>query len=151
LPDRPAQFFTVNQTTHLASPLPLLLLCGTSLTVRPVREAEAEEGYDSNGNRNAKGQNGNPGSKLAILTLDHWIVFQCDVVVAADIVVLRKRLESAFWNAIKRSGSQNAGGKNILAKLTPVEKDAVEILGPVLQSAHTQSATAKSIGPGVRQ
>ena len=75
-------------------------------------------------------------------------VFQCDADVAADIVVLRKRLDSAFWHAIanpgakktdKNSNPNNNGGRNILAKLNAAEKDAVEQLGRILQSAHAKS------------
>jgi hypothetical protein len=100
-------FFTMSQTTHLVSPLPLLLLCGTSLTVRPVGE----------------------DSTTAILEVDGWIVFKCDAETAANIVVLRKRLDSAFWHAL----SNPADG---LTNLTDVERDAVDIVGVVLQSAH---------------
>jgi Helicase associated domain (HA2)/Oligonucleotide/oligosaccharide-binding (OB)-fold len=129
-----AQFFTVNQTTHLASPLPLLLLCGTALHVRPCRTSEPGEGKDH--------------PRKSILTLDDWIVFQCDTDVAANVVVLRKRLEKAFWQAIanpkavKVGKNSNSGGRNLLSKLTSSEKDAVEILGPLLQSAHVSSEVA---------
>lgn len=107
-------FFTMNQTTHLASPLPLLLLCGTSLSVRPQLVPE--------------------GCKTSILDVDNWIMFQCDEDTASRIVILRKRLESAFWHAI----SNPAAG---LSNLTAAERDAVEILGTVLQSAHKSAPT----------
>jgi Oligonucleotide/oligosaccharide-binding (OB)-fold/Helicase associated domain (HA2) len=100
-----ARIFTANQTTHLASPLPLLLLCGTSLSVRP--------------------QLGDSAS--SILSLDDWIVFKCDRDTAARIVVLRKRLEAAFWHAVSNPSRD---------MLTGAERDAVEIMGTVLQSAH---------------
>lgn len=73
-----ARIFTANQTTRLASPLPLLLLCGTLLSVHPLQ-----------------GDDGN-----AILKLDDWIVFRCDAETAARIVVLRKRLDGSFWHAL---------------------------------------------------
>lgn len=101
-----ARMFTMSQTTHLASPLPLLLLCGTSLTVHPDAEND----------------------KFAILNLDDWIIFQCDAQAAARLVVLRKRLESAFRTAI----SQPSSG---LQSLNATERDAVETLGFVLKSA----------------
>lgn len=82
-----------------------------------------------------------------------YSVFQCDADVAANLVVLRKRLDSAFWHAIANPGAKksnnannNGGGRNILAKLTPAEKDAVEQLGRILQSAH-----AKSVSPAGRR
>lgn len=102
------KMFNANQTTRLPSPLPLLLLCGTSLTVRPHPDNHAE----------------------AILSLDDWIVFKCDAETAARIVVLRKRLESAFWNTVSNPSRP---------MLTDAEQDAVEIMGTVLQSAHIVS------------
>jgi hypothetical protein len=101
-----AHFFTLSQTTHLASPLPLLLLCGTSLSVHP----------DSN------------DDKLSILNLDDWIIFKCHAEVASRLVVLRKRLESAFWNAISQPSSA-------FENMNETERDAVETLGFVLTSA----------------
>jgi hypothetical protein len=121
-------FFTMSQTTHLASPLPLLLLCGTSLSVRPL----------SNNNKNADDNNANANANdnsknFAILNVDDWIIFKCEAHVAAQLVLLRKRLDSAFWHALADPG---AGVKN----LTATERDAVEILGTVLQSAHKSTA-----------
>lgn len=107
---RGTRIFTMEQTTHLASPLPLLLLCGTSLSVMPENEENA------------------------ILNVDDWIVFRCKAETAAHIVILRKRLESAFWNFI----SNPAAGLN---NLEPVERDAVEIVGKVFQSAHRSAPT----------
>jgi uncharacterized protein (UPF0147 family) len=104
----PQATFTANQTTRLLSPLPLLLLCGSSLSVRPNPENSAE----------------------GILTLDDWIVFKCDADTAARIVVLRKRLESAFWNTVSNPSRDT---------LTEVEQDAVETLGALLQSAQILS------------
>lgn len=106
---------TATQTTHLASPLPLLLLCGTSLSVHP----KAEE------------------KKTAILNLDGWITFECDADTAAHIVILRRRLESAFWNFIS---DPSAG----LSNLTDIERDAVEILGTIIQSAHQMAPERRS-------
>lgn len=143
-----AQFFTVNQTAHLSSPLPLLLLCGTSLSVRPVKLPPPPEDSHPMTNK-PRGRNNNKDRKqnvkvaqeMALLNLDEWIVFQCDADIAANIVILRKRLDSAFWDAIK---NPKACGNNMLKNLTKTERDAVEIVGAVLQSAHHQSQKAKS-------
>jgi hypothetical protein len=113
-------FFTMSQTTHLASPLPLLLLCGTSLTVRPLPD-------------NDESEHDNSKSKFAILNVGDWIIFKCETEVAAQLVILRKRLDAAFWHALSDPG---AGVKN----LTATERDAVEILGTVLTSAHKSTA-----------
>lgn len=100
-----AKVFTANQTTRLSSPLPLLLLCGTSLSVRPMPDNPSE----------------------AILKLDDWIVFKCDASTAARIVILRKRLDAAFWSTVANPSR---------AILADAELDAVEIMGTVLRSAH---------------
>jgi hypothetical protein len=97
--------FMCSQTTHLASCVPLLLVCGTSLSVHPDVE--------------------NP--KVAVLNLDGWIVLKCDAQAAAGIVVLRKRLDSAFCNSIKQPAS-------FPGHLNGLEKDAIETLGRVLIS-----------------
>lgn len=102
-----AHMFTISQTTHLASPLPLLLLCGTALTVHP----------DPNDHQ------------FAILGLDDWIVFKCPADAAAALVVLRKRLDAAFLKALAQPsllGDQN---------MEELDRDAIDALGQVLQSA----------------
>jgi HrpA-like RNA helicase len=102
-----AHMFTISQTTHLASPLPLLLLCGTALTVHP-----------------------DPAdNQFAILGLDDWIIFKCHADIAAGLVVLRKRLDAAFLKALAQPsllGDQNMDG---------LDRDAIDALGQVLQSA----------------
>lgn len=99
------RLFTANQTTHLISPLPLLLLCGTQLCIRQNEDGEG----------------------MAILSVDDWIVFECDAAVAGQLVILRRRLNSAFWNTIA-NGSVDA--------LDSKQTDALNILGTVLISAH---------------
>jgi len=111
-------FFTMSLTSHLASPLPLLLLCGR-LTVRPmlinVENNEVAESKSTN---------------KSYLEVDDWIVFQCDKNIATNLVVLRKRLDSAFLKLV----ANPAHGMNLAGA---DEKDAVEILSAVLKSAHT--------------
>jgi HrpA-like RNA helicase len=109
--------FTMNQTTHMASPLPLLLLCG-QLHVRPARTPESEE-KDSSLER----------PKMAILSVDDWIVFQCEEEVASNLVVLRRRLDEAFWHAIAKPS-------DVWNTLNACEKHALDSLGDVLRSAH---------------
>jgi hypothetical protein len=101
-----SHFFTLSQTTHLPSALPLLLLCGTSLSIYPA----------------------NDDANHSVLNLDDWIIFKSHTDVASRLVVLRKRLESAFWNAIS---APDRGMKD----LAPIERDAVDTLGNVLESA----------------
>jgi HrpA-like RNA helicase len=102
--------YTASQTTRLQSPLPILLLCGTSLRVQPHPDNDGE----------------------AILNLDDWIVFKCDVSLAAQIVLLRKRLHSAFWNTVRNPST--------MSTLPAEEQAAVEILGTILQSANALSS-----------
>jgi hypothetical protein len=90
-----------------------LLLCGTKLTIHPADDDDH--------------------SNDSVLNLDDWIIFQCRTDVASRLVVLRKRLESAFWNAVSDPRAGTRG-------LTPVEQDAVDTLGTVLQSAFTSSS-----------
>ena len=99
------RLFMCSQTTHLASCLPLLLLCGTSLGVYPHGDSK----------------------EFAVLNLDDWIIFKCEVEAAAGIVVLRKRLDVTFRNAVKQP-SRFPGNLNKL------ERDAIETLGQVLIS-----------------
>jgi len=111
--------FTMENTTHLVSPLPLLLLCG-QLHIRPIHFAPAESGPDGT-------TNGSPTIQKAILSLDDWLVFLCEPAMASALVVLRKRLDSAF--SIITSDPCNFND------LPALEKDAVETLSLVLNSS----------------
>ena len=99
------QVLTMSQTTHLSSALPLLLLCGTSLSVFPKND------------------------EICLLNLDDVAVFECPSETAANIVLLRKRLESGFWRYID---DPSVG----LHGLNPAERHALDIVGTVLRSAH---------------
>lgn len=100
--------FTMSQTSHLASPLPLLLLCG-ELRVRPAI-------LDPSANKEDK----------SVLSVDDWIVFVCGKRTAAGLVVLRRRLDSAFCHLVADPSSG-------MTKLDAAERDAVETLGLVLR------------------
>ena len=63
------------------------------------------------------------------IKVGNWIVFQCDKHIAKDLVVQRKRMDSAFLKIIaKPINGMNSAGVDI--------KDTVEVLNPVLKSAH---------------
>ena len=111
--------FTMENTTHLVSPLPLLLLCG-HLHVKQIRLAPA----------GTKSMDANSTSAIqkSILSLDEWLVFLCEPEVAAALVVLRQRLDSAF--------SRITADPTNFTDLPPAEKDAVETLSLVLNSSH---------------
>jgi hypothetical protein len=104
-----SHFFTLSQTTHLPSVLPILLLCGTSLSIHPI------DGHDE--------------QKQSVLNLDNWISFRCSTDVASRLVILRRRLEGSFWNAIGKPSREPR------ESLMPAERDAIETLGAVLNSA----------------
>jgi len=110
--------FTMENTTHLVSPLPLLLLCG-QLHTRPIHFAAAES---------TSAATNKPPTKKAILSLDDWLVFLCEPETASALVVLRQRLDSAF--------SRITSDPNNFTDLPAVEKDAVETLSLVLNSSH---------------
>lgn len=103
--------FTMEHTTHIASPLPILLLCG-QLHVRQIQLARAD------------------GStvQMAILSLDDWLVFMCQPNTASALVVLRQRLDSAF--------KRITADPSTLNRLPELEGSAVETLNAVLTSAH---------------
>ncbi len=108
--------FTMENTTHLVSPLPLLLLCGR-LRVHPLRFASSQ--CDSQDTVSVD---------RAVLTIDDWLSFLSEPDIARGLVILRKRLDSAF--------STITSDPSNFADLSPVEKDAVNTLSVVLNSAY---------------
>jgi hypothetical protein len=143
---RGKSFFTLDNTTHLHSPLPLLLLCGTKLSIHTPRLETTTM---------------TTVSSRSILTLDDWLKFVCPTDVARRLVVLRERLDSAFWNALSmtRSSSSkrmtmksinsdsitanNVVLRNVQSVLTEVEQDALETLGVVLQEEEARLSSRK--------
>jgi HrpA-like RNA helicase len=119
-----SHFFTLSQTTHLPSPLPLLLLCGTSLSIHPMA-TDTDDGDDGDDDDEQQ-----PHQPLySILNLDDWIIFKCPTEMASRLVVLRSRLEGAFWNAISQPS------RDPKQSLKPAEQDALDTFSEVLQSA----------------
>ena len=115
--------FTMENTTHLVSPLPLLLLCGR-LHVRPIQFAPPKSSTTISTTS---------AIKKSILSVDEWLVFLCEPEIAAALVVMRRRLDSAF--------ARITSDPSNYTELTAVEKDAVETLSMVLNSGH--KATSK--------
>lgn len=105
--------FTCENTTHLVSPLPLLLLCG-QLRVRSISFAPPTTSTEE-------------VSRKAIMSIDNWLVFLCEPEISAALAVLRQRLDSAFLRI-------TADPSNF-TDLAPEEKDAVDTLSLVLNSA----------------
>jgi len=118
---RGTHFFTLQNTTHISSPLPLLLLCGTKLSIHTPKL----DGGDS-------------GSDKSILNLDDWLVFCVNTDFASSLVVLRNRLEGSFWNLLLKrnvSAGKNSQGLDIQSLLTEKEQDALETLDLVLDES----------------
>jgi len=103
--------FTMDNTSHLVSPLPLILFCG-QLRVRPYQSAMSEV-------------------KMAILSVDEWLVFLCDADIAATLVVLRQRLDSVF-------ALMTSDPSNYCKKLTQTQADAIQSLDQVLKFAFNE-------------
>uniref|UniRef100_A0A7S2RFL4 Helicase-associated domain-containing protein n=1 Tax=Eucampia antarctica TaxID=49252 RepID=A0A7S2RFL4_9STRA len=103
---RGVQFFTMSQTSHLASAMPLILMCG-NLRVRPA---------------NVQGEH------KSVLCVDDWINFLCPKDIASALVVLRKRLDVAFAKIV---ADPSAGP----GQLNPEESDAVATLSAVINDA----------------
>jgi len=111
--------FTMENTTHLVSPLPLILLCG-QLHIRQINLAPAVSAYTAT--------NSTTTTQMSILSLDDWLVFLCEPETASALAVLRNRLDSAF--------SRITSDPSNFADLPAAEKDAVETLSFVLNSSH---------------
>jgi hypothetical protein len=124
--------FTMENTTHLVSPLPLLLLCGR-LHVKQIQFAQPT---NSNSNDNSSSVGVVVPIQKSILSLDDWLVFLCEPNVAAALVVLRQRLDSAFSRL-------TTNPSNYLSELSAAEKDAIETLSQVLSSSHNAALGIK--------
>ena len=110
--------FTMSQTTHLFSPLPLVLLCG-ELKVRPA-VLRTSATLDTE----------NESSEESVLSIDDgWMLFRCSSQYASGIVTLRKRLQAIFLKFTK-SGAD---------ALKEEDKDVLDTLRAMLISAHNRS------------
>ena len=94
-----AKFFTMSNTTNIFSPMPILLLCG-NLRVRPKARKNVVDGGDA-ANPSSSPQAAAAERRMSVLSVDGWISFQADAAVAAQIVLLRKRLQSAFLRLVE--------------------------------------------------
>merc|ERR1711957_838635 len=114
--------FMIDQTTKLVSPLPLLLLCGKSLTIGPFGSGhDDDDDDDDDGDGDDDDDDDGNDERKSILTLDDWLDFKCDAPTACMIIILRKRLQAAFSSVV----ANPAMG---LSTLSASEKDALNIL-----------------------
>ncbi len=108
--------YTMNMTTHLASALPILLLCG-EFRIRPAAIiGETVEGVMG----------------MSVLNVDDWIVFKCDKDIASSLAVLRKRLDIIFHRIV----SNPSQGYDRLSRL---DKNTLETLDCITKGAFLAS------------
>ncbi len=108
--------YTMNMTTHLASALPILLLCG-EFRIRPaVIIGETVEGVMG----------------MSVLNVDDWIVFKCDTDIASSLAVLRKRLDIIFHRIV----SNPSQGYDRLSQL---DKNTLDTLDCITKGAFLAS------------
>ena len=107
---RGVNMFTMNQTTHLFSPLPILLLCG-ELRIRPSVCEESSERKNT-----------------SVLSVDDWICFQCSTEIASNLVVLRRRTQEVFLKFVSKG----------VDSFSRADIDALDMLGSVLKSCHNE-------------
>eukprot|EP00557_Chaetoceros_sp_GSL56_P000746 CAMPEP_0176497798 /NCGR_PEP_ID=MMETSP0200_2-20121128/11940_1 /TAXON_ID=947934 /ORGANISM="Chaetoceros sp., Strain GSL56" /LENGTH=1245 /DNA_ID=CAMNT_0017895883 /DNA_START=447 /DNA_END=4184 /DNA_ORIENTATION=+ len=107
--------YTLNQTTHLSSVIPILLLCG-NFRVRPYRG-----GSDSTPEEKC--------NSMSVVSVDDWICFKCDQQFASSLAILRKRLNSMFHHFVSHP-------KTFYTDLSEMERDTLTVLDELLRSTH---------------
>ena len=105
--------FTLSQTTHLASAVPIFLLCG-KFRIRPAYV------------------NGKNVSNMAIISVDDLITFKCNRESAFALAILRRRLDGIILHVVS---SPTDGMKSLDDK----EWQALSTLDVVLKSAFQSS------------
>lgn len=107
-----ASAFTMNQTTYLTSPLPLILLCG-KLCIKPIQKAFVSCDHPN----------------ISMLSVDNWLMFQCTTDIAKSLVILRRRLDTIFLSFL-------ANPREKLSSLKLEERDALAALSAILESSY---------------
>jgi hypothetical protein len=105
--------YTLNQTTHLASTIPLFLLCGT-FRIRPAY------------------MDGEELANISVISVDNAISYQCDKEAAYTLAILRRRLDDIVLHIV----SNPAHG---MANLADIERKALSTLDTVIKSTFQSS------------
>jgi len=105
--------YTLSQTTHLASVLPILLLCG-DFRVRPAYKYAAGEEKEE--------------TRHAVMSVDEWISFQCDKSIGSALAILRKRLDAIFHIIVSNPKAGFDG-------LSQMERNTLSALDAVMKSS----------------
>lgn len=108
--------YTINQTTHLSSVLPILLLCG-DLSICPASSVK---------------RNGEDISHNAAMAVNGWISVNCDNLTASALALLRNRLDLIF----RRITFNPKHGFDDLLKM---ETDTLRVLDAVTKSSFNHS------------
>jgi HrpA-like RNA helicase len=115
--------YTLNQTTHIYSVIPILLLCG-NFQIRPYHGRRSviphEESYNDEEKRLME-------DAISVVSVDYWISFKCDTHFATSLSILRKRLNSIFLKCV-------ANPTKCLDGLDDIERDTLAVLDSVLGS-----------------
>jgi ATP-dependent RNA helicase DHX36 len=111
--------YTLNQTTHLSSVIPIMLLCG-NFRVRPYRSGSVggiqEERHDG-------------ANAMSVLSVDDWICFKCHKNFASGLAILRKRLNVIFHHFVSNPNT-------FFTDLNEMERETLAVLDEVLRSTH---------------
>ena len=102
--------YTMNQTTHLATVLPIMLLCG-SFHIRPAYAGKERQATDH-----------------SVMAVDEWISFQCEKSVATVLAILRRRLDAIFHHIVSNP-------KTSFESFSEMEKNTINVLDSVMQSS----------------
>lgn len=122
---RGVNMFTMNQTTHLFSPLPVILLCG-NLRIFP----HLYESFDTGVYIPCSDEE----SDLSVLSVDDWISFRCPSKIASSLVVLRRRLQGVFLKFVSKG----------VDSFQRVDIDILDTLSSVLKSCHNEHLKYRS-------
>jgi hypothetical protein len=105
--------FTMSQTSHIATPLPFLLLCG-DFRIRPAKIGGSVE------------------DSTSVMSVDNWIKYTCNKMDASAISILRRRLNVVF---LKIVANPTEGFHN----LSEYERYSLDALSHVMKASFLAS------------
>jgi HrpA-like helicases len=112
--------YTLNQTTHLSSVIPIMLLCG-NFRVRPYRGGDPVSDVQTATSAAA--------DAMSVLSVDDWICFKCQKDFASGLAILRKRLNSMFHHFVSNP-------KTFFTSLSDMERETLAVLDDILRSTY---------------
>lgn len=122
--------YTLNQTTHLSSVIPIMLLCG-NFRVRPYRGggpvSDVQTATATAAVAAAEKQAA--ADTMSVLSVDDWICFRCQKDFASGLAILRKRLNSMFHHFVSNP-------KTFFTSLSDMERETLAVLDDILRGTH---------------